>query len=130
MNNVLIIVLAVFALFVAAQLYVRVSTFRKKGKAVTDVPGKLGKEINQGKKLLLYFYTHSCAACKSMTPLIDKLSGEHDNVRKVNLGTDMDVGRKFGVMATPTLVLVEDGIIKSFLIGAKSYAQLKTLLEN
>ncbi len=130
MDNVLYIVLGLIGLFLVAQLYARFSAYSKKGKLMEDVPGILGKEINTGKKLLIYFYTNSCSACKSMTPVIDRLMKEFENIRKVNLATDMEAGKKFGIMGTPSTVLVENRKIKSFLMGVKSYSQLKSMLES
>ncbi len=128
MNSVLYIVLAVVGFFVVLQLYIRLSTFSKKGKVIEEVPGVLGSEISSGKKLLIYFYTTSCAACKRMTPVIDKLNKEFENIRKVNLAEDMAVGKIFGVMGTPSTVIVEGGEVESFLLGAKTEAALRKLL--
>jgi thioredoxin-like negative regulator of GroEL len=38
------------------------------------------------------------------------------------------LARRFGVMATPALVLVRDGRIEQILLGARSEAQIRTLL--
>jgi len=128
MENILYIVLAIVGLFIVMQLYVRLSSLLKKGKTIDGVKGKLGNEIRSGKKLLVYFYTNSCAACKPMTPVIDRLKKEHSNIHKINLATDMDIGRSFGVMGTPATILVEEQKIRSFNLGAKSEPFLRSLL--
>ena len=128
MDNFLYILLFVVALFALMQIYVRLSTWSKKGKSVENIGGDLGKEINSGGRHLLYFYTSSCAACKTMTPVIDTLKKEFNNIHKVNLATDMEIGRKFGVMGTPATVVVEKNKITSYVLGYKNAQFLRTLL--
>ena len=130
MNNLLYIVLFVIALFALMQIYVRLSTWLKKGRKVENIDGELGKEINSGGRHLLYFYTSSCAACKTMMPLIDALKEEFKNIHKVNLAIDMEIGREFGVMGTPATVVVENNKITSYTLGHKNTPFLRNLLDN
>lgn len=129
METFLYIVLSVVGLFVVMQLYIRLSSFFKKGKVIEGVGGKLGNDIQSGRKLLVYFYTTSCAACKPMTPMIDRLKKEFKNIHKINLATDMNIGRAFGVMGTPATILVEDQKIKSFNLGARTESYLRNLIQ-
>jgi thioredoxin 1 len=129
METILYIVLAIAGLFVVMQLYIRLSALFKKGKVINGVKGKLGKDIQSGRKLLVYFYTNSCAACKPMTPVIDRLKKEFKNIHKINLTTDMDIGRAFGVMGTPATILVEEQKIKSFNLGARTESFLRNLIQ-
>jgi len=129
MDTILYIVLAIVGLFVVMQLYIRLSAVFKKGKVIEGVKGKLGSDIQSGKKMLVYFYTNSCAACKPMTPMVDRLKKEFKNIHKINLATDMDTGRAFGVMGTPATILVEDRKIKSFNLGARTESFLRNLIQ-
>ena len=128
MESILYIVMTIAGLFVVMQLYIRLSSVFKKGKVIEGVKGKLGNEVSSGKKLMVYFYTNSCAACKPMTPVVDRLKKEYKNIHKVNLATDMDIGRAFGVMGTPATILVEDQKIKSYNLGSKTEAFLRNLI--
>ena len=129
MDTILYIVLAIVGLFVVMQLYIRLSAVFKKGKVIEGVKGKLGSDIQSGKKMLVYFYSNSCAACKPMTPMVDRLKKEFKNIHKINLATDMDTGRAFGVMGTPATILVEDQKIKSFNLGARTESFLRNLIQ-
>ncbi len=129
MNEILYIVLAVVALFAAMQFWIRFVGMRKKGQSLHGLPGRLGQEIDTGKKMLLYFYTKTCGACKAMTPVIEELQKEFEHIRKVDLGKDMSVAREIGIMGTPTVVVVENREIQSFAVGAKSAAALRRLLQ-
>lgn len=129
MENVLYIILAIAGLFLFMQIYMRLTAYLKKGKKIQGVGGSLGKEIERGKKVLVYFYTNSCAACKPMTPVVDRLKESYKNIHKVNLASEMDTGRSFGVMGTPALVLVEDSKIQSYNLGARNEHFIKNLLD-
>lgn len=128
MENILYIALAFFGLLVVMQLYIRLSSLLKKGKTIEGIKGKLGNEIRSGKKLLVYFYSNNCAACKPMTPVIDRLMREYPNIHKINLSTELEIGRKFGVLGTPATVLVEGQKVRSFNLGAKTEGFLRNLL--
>lgn len=129
MENIIYIIAVFFGILILMQLYMRLTTFLKKGKPVEGVSGSLGRDISKYQKLLVYFYTNSCAACKPMTPVIDKLSKEFNNVRKVNLSQDLETARAFGVMGTPATVLVENKKIAKFDLGAKTESYLRSLLQ-
>ncbi|MGD9489602.1 MAG: thioredoxin family protein [Calditrichaceae bacterium] len=128
MQGFLYLILVIVGFFVVMQLYIRISSIMKKGKIIDGVNGKMGKEIKAGKRILVYFYTSSCAACKPMTPVIEKLKKEFESVHMVNLAKDMATAKAFGVMGTPATVLVENQKIMSFNLGAKSEDFLRKLL--
>lgn len=99
----------------------------KKGKKIPSFSGEIGKKIQKGDKLLLYFYTPTCGACKSMTPVIDEMMKEENNIYKINLTRDYDIGKIFGVMGTPATIVVNDSKIDQYILGARSERFLKNL---
>ena len=117
-----------FILFI--QIYTRLQGVLKRGKPVPQLGGKIGKALAQNQRTLLYFYTPTCSACKVMTPIIDRLQKEFSNILKINLTNDLEIGKQFGVMGTPSLVLVEDQKIRSFVVGARNETAIRKLLEN
>ena len=62
----LYIVLAVVGFFVFMQIFVRLSGFFKRGKEIGNIRGELGRRIQTGRKLLVYFYSPSCGACRPL----------------------------------------------------------------
>ena len=128
MDNLLYLLYFVLSLFVVMQIFMRISTYLKKGKVVKGIEGDLGRSIDSGQKNLLYFYSNGCAACKPMGPVVDVLKKEFEMVHKINIATDMNIARKFGVMGTPSTVLIEHRKISSFLVGTKSESTLRKLL--
>lgn len=128
MESLLYIVLSVVGVFVVLQLVMRAATFLKKGKKVEGVKGRLGRDIASGRKNLIYFYSPACAACKTMTIVIEKLQKEFKNIHKINLAIDRDAGRIFGVLGTPALIRVENKKISSYQLGARNEAMIRKLL--
>jgi len=116
-------------MFVFIQIYVRIIGLLKRGKKIADIPGRIGELMKTEPRLILYFYTQTCAACKAMSPVIDRLRSEYSNIIKVDLSKDMEIAKKFGVMGTPSLVVVENQEIKNFVMGAKNEAFLRKLIE-
>jgi len=128
MESILYLILTVAALFVFMQLYIRFASFLKKGKEVSGVKGEIGREIEKGNKVLVYFFSPTCSACKAMTPVVDELRREFKNIFKVNLADDMETGKSFRVMGTPALVLVENKKIKFYILGARKRPFIEKLL--
>ena len=128
MEALLYLILAVVGFFVLMQLIVRLSGYFKRGKTLPDLKGELGHKINSGKKVLVYFYSPSCGACRPMTPVIDRLRKENKNVFKINVMKDTDLGRTFGIMGTPATVVVQDKKIDKYILGAKNEQFLRGLI--
>lgn len=66
--------------------------------------------------------------CRGMTPVIQRLAAERDDVVSVNAMGHADVARRFGVMGTSTLVLIRAGTVERMVVGARSERQIRELL--
>jgi len=126
---ILVYILIGIVLFFLAFRFMMFSKMRKqKGKPAPELSGIFGKAIQQGKPALFYFYSESCGACRPMTPVVDNLKKEKLPCYKVDITHHMDIAKKFGVMATPSTVLVNKGIVQEFLIGPQNESKLRSLL--
>jgi thioredoxin 1 len=97
------------------------------GRPAPDLSDLLGPAASGGGRTLYYFYSARCVPCHEMTPRIDRLSAEHAGIVKVDIGSARDAAIRFGVMATPTVVVVEDGKIVTALVGPQSERRLRAL---
>jgi thioredoxin 1 len=127
-DSTLLVVLAIVGFFVLMRLFVWVSGKMKHGKKVPAFSGEIGERIQKGEKLLLYFYSPSCGACKSMTPVIDEMKSEKNNIYKINLTREYNIGQKFGVLGTPATIIVNDSKIDQYILGARSEKFLRGLV--
>ena len=100
-----------------------------RGRAVPELDALLSDAQRGKQRLLVYFWSPACGMCRGMTPVIDKLAAERGDVLKVNAAESIALAKHFGVMATPSLALVERGVLKKLVVGAKSEPQIRALLE-
>jgi len=76
-----------------------------------------------------YFHSPRCAPCRSLSPRIDALAQRHPGqVITVDVSEDPAQAASFHVRATPTTVLVKDGLIVEVLLGPQSAKRLEALL--
>ena len=129
MDSFLYIILAIVGFILFMQIFVRVSTLLKKGKEINGISGELGNRINTGEKLLVYFFSPTCAACKAVTPIIDQMKKEKLNIYKIDISQKPEIRRGFGVMGTPATILVENKKISQYVLGAKSETFLRKLVD-
>lgn len=124
------ILIGVFvAAFLAVNMLPLLRARRVEGAAAPDLGAILGERQRGQELLLVYFWSPSCGACRSITPFIDRLARERPDVVKVNIAEHIALARAFGVMATPTFARVRGGIVERLAIGAKSEPQIRALLE-
>ncbi|HJW82195.1 MAG TPA: thioredoxin family protein [Acidiferrobacterales bacterium] len=117
------------AVFVLSNFLPLLRARQARGRRVPELNALL-TDTQRGKhRLLVYFWSPTCGMCRGMTPVIDKLAMERGDVLKVNAAESVAIAKHFGVMATPSLALVEQGILKKLVVGAKSEPQIRALLE-
>ncbi len=119
------ILLALFALRFFFVLKMR----RMKGRPAPKLAGRHGKAISTGGKVLFYFHSPNCGACRSMTPMVKSMAELSETVFSIDVSRDYQTASQFGIMATPTTVLVEEGGVKELLLGPQPESRLRSLLE-
>ena len=102
---------------------IRAFVIRKAKKLV----GREFREIYEG---IVYFYSPRCGACKRMEPTIEKISKEV-KVYRINVNTEEGekLAKEFGILGTPTILVVKEGKIRDVIIGTRDYTELKKLIE-
>lgn len=122
------IVAGLVALLVLSQFLAVWRARRSEGSPAPDTSAVDGPAQGDSRRLYYFFAPH-CGPCQVMTPLVDRLRGGHPNLIKVNVAEAMSLARDFGVTATPSFVLVEDGTIRRVRLGGQSEKQLLSLLQ-
>jgi thioredoxin 1 len=122
------IVIAVVGLFVTMQVFMVLKMKAKKGSAAPQLDGRAGRMIKEQGEALFYFYSPGCRACKPMTPYVKSMAEKNKQVMPVDVSQEMAIAQKFGVMGTPSTVLVQDSKIIEFLVGFQPEDKVKSLL--
>ncbi len=132
MGTVLIVaavsIVLVVVLFIGIQIFMVKKMQGQRGKPAPQLDGAPGKAIEKGRSSLFYFYSPQCGACRSMTPVVKEMAEKRSTVFPVDISRDMATARKFGVMATPTTILVKEGTVAEVLIGPQPESVLRGLV--
>ena len=86
--------------------------------------------VNAGKKVLVDFWATWCGPCKMLSPVLEEIAAERDDVviAKVNIDEEMDLAMKFRVTSIPTLVVMEGGKVTATSVGYRPKADVLKLL--
>lgn len=105
-------------LFFVWQIYPYFKLRSTRGKAAPALDKILDSEQRKQHKILLYFMAPHCGMCRHVTPIIDDLSNQRSDVKRIDISIDADVAKELGVRGTPAFVLIENGVIEKVKLGA------------
>jgi thioredoxin-like negative regulator of GroEL len=87
------------------------------------------KDLMNGRKSVLYFYTPTCGVCKSQAPIIEKLKDNINVVGKIDLSQHNPVSKEFGILGVPTTAIMKGNTVIDIFVGLKKYDFLKSKFE-
>ncbi|UCF63359.1 MAG: thioredoxin family protein [bacterium] len=129
MNNFVLVILGIIGLFVIFQFVMKFRSWSQRGKPAPRVGGSLGKSIIKGEKILAYFYSPNCRACKTQETYLPGVQEKFKNIFRVNAAKERDIASAFGIIGTPTTIVIENGIIKDYFVGITGVPKLLHSLE-
>ena len=67
--------------------------------------------LNSNIPVLVDFYADWCGPCKMLSPIVDEVANENDDIKvvKVNVDESQNTAIKYQVMSIPTLVVIKNG---------------------
>ena len=86
-------------------------------------------EINSG-DVLVDFYTPSCAPCRALSPILEELSQEFQQVKvaKVDVANNPEMSQSFGIMSVPTVMFMRNSQVKRVVRGLSNKEFLKSMI--
>ena len=95
---------------------------------VVEIKEKEFKEKIKGERVLIDCYAPWCGPCRMLSPVIDELAEEIDNVEFYKLNTDEaeEISMEYGIMTIPTILYFEKGELKNQSVGFKTKEELKS----
>ncbi len=87
--------------------------------------------VNNNNIVLVDFYANWCGPCKMLSPIVEELSNEINDVvfAKVDVDESSDIASTFGIMSIPTIIIFKNGVVNSKTVGFQSKSELKSLIE-
>ncbi|WP_303000648.1 thioredoxin [uncultured Eubacterium sp.] len=87
--------------------------------------------LKSDKKVLVDFWADWCGPCKMLSPVIDKLAEELEDVKvcKVNVDTEPTISIEYNIMSIPTLLVFENGVEVNRSVGLVSKEEVLELLK-
>ena len=87
-------------------------------------------EVAQG-KTLVDFYADWCGPCQMLSPIIEEIASECDDVKvgKLNIDDARDIAIRYGVQSIPTLILFKDGEPVKTLVGYRPKDAILEILD-
>ena len=86
--------------------------------------------LDSQKPVLVDFFATWCGPCRQMSPVLDQIASERNDVKivKVDVDQSSDLASKYGVMGVPTMIVFKDGQIANKAVGYKNEAGVEAML--
>ncbi len=85
-----------------------------------DLNGNFEEVVDKDRLVVVDFYANWCAPCRYLSPVLEKLEKEFENVEfiRVNVDDHRELAFEFGISSIPAVLMFYRGKIVNSFIGA------------
>lgn len=127
-----LLVYAVIGLAVTWALYssyMYVATRASEGRPVTPLYAVIPALKSVEGKALVYCFSPGCGPCRPMSKEVDILAQHGAAVFKLDISKHARLSRELGIRAAPTLIVVENQVIRRMVLGVKTASFMQQLID-
>ena len=87
--------------------------------------------LNSDKIVLIDFYADWCQPCRKLSPIIEEVAKEKDNVKfiKINVDENRELSNEYGIRSIPTLIIIKDGNVVNRSEGLIPKSEIEKLID-
>lgn len=87
--------------------------------------------LESNKPVLVDFYADWCGPCKMLSPIVEAVAKETENIKfvKINVDEAQELAMQYNIMSIPTLVLIKDGQEMNRKVGLIDKSELLDLIK-
>jgi thioredoxin len=97
------------------------------GSIIDVTEGTFDVEVLESETpVIVDFWAPWCGPCRVVSPILEELNGERDDLRvvKVNVDENQAIAARYDILSIPTMILFKNGEIAKKVIGALPKARL------
>ncbi|MDP4110252.1 MAG: thioredoxin, partial [Bacillota bacterium] len=88
--------------------------------------------LESDRPVLIDFWAPWCGPCRMVSPVVEEIAeevGASAKVCKVNVDEEPNLAAQFNIMSIPTLVVLQNGRVRSSSVGVKSKKQILDMIK-
>lgn len=109
--------------------YMLIATRVSEGRSIEPLCGVIPALAGRRGRSLVYCYSPQCRPCRPMSVEVDRMIEQGASVYKLDIHAHPNLARDYSIRATPTLIVIDDGVVSRMVLGVKTADRMQALLQ-